>query len=104
SVRALPSEPLSLLITMSSPRLDSVASSFGLLRSVSLPALFARIVGGIKIFEAERPDRRDLRDVLAGLCPMEVRRVAGQHNHTSRRKSLYLVAVEVLAQADVEDA
>jgi len=69
-----------------------------------LPALFARIVGGIEIFNAERADRRHLRDVLAGSRPVEMGSVAGQHDHASRRKSLHLVAVEMIAEADVEHA
>ena len=47
-----------------------------------LPALFARIVGGIEIFNAERADRRHLRDVLAGSRPVEMGSVAGQHDQT----------------------
>jgi hypothetical protein len=37
--------------------------------------LLARIVRAIEVFEAERPDRRDRRYVLAGFCP--VGRIAG---------------------------
>jgi hypothetical protein len=69
-----------------------------------LPALFARIIGGIEKFNAERADRRYLRDVLAGSRPVEMGSVAGQHDHASRRKSLNLVAVELIAEADVEHA
>ena len=69
-----------------------------------LPALLARIIGGIEKFNAERADRRYLRDVFAGSCPVEMGSVAGRHDHASRRKSLHLVAVELIAKADVEHA
>src|SRR5215471_15672752 len=35
---------------------------------------------------------------------MEMGRVAGQHDHASRRKRLHLIAVELIPEADVEDA
>ena len=66
--------------------------------------MLARIIGGIEKFNAERADRRYLRDVFAGSRPVEMGSVAGQHDHASRRKSLHLVAVELIAKADVEHA
>ena len=63
-----------------------------------------RIVVGIHILKTERPDRRYLCDVLAGFCPVEMRSIAGQHNHASRWKGLDLVALELIAEADVEHA
>lgn len=72
------------------PELSTVAR----LRPFLLPAW---IVGGIQIFEAQRADRRDLRDVFAGFRPMEMRGIAWQNDHACRRKSLHLVAVKPIA-------
>jgi hypothetical protein len=62
------------------------------------------IVALIHVFEAERSDGRYLSYVLAGFCPVEVPRIAGQHDHAALRISLDLVAIELLAQPDVENA
>jgi len=43
----------------------------------SIARLLARIIGAIQIFEAERTDGRDLRDVFAGFRPVKMRSVAG---------------------------
>src|SRR5215471_62872 len=64
----------------------------------------ARIVSGIHILKTKRSDRCYLRDVLAGFCPVEVGRVAGEDDHASRRKCLHPVTVEGFAQTNVEDA
>ena len=69
-----------------------------------LPALLARIIGGIEKFNAERADRRYLRDVFARSRPVEMGSVAGQHDDASRWKGLDLVAVKPIAEADVEHA
>src|ERR1700722_5073718 len=66
--------------------------------------LLARIVAGIQIFEAQRTNGRDLGDVLAGLCPVEVPSVAGQNDDAAGRISLQLIAVEPLTEADIENA
>jgi hypothetical protein len=66
--------------------------------------VLARIVSGIEILKTKRSDRRYLRDVLAGLCPMEVRCVAGEDDHASGRKRLHPITVERFAQTNVEDA
>jgi hypothetical protein len=68
------------------------------------PRAPARVVGRIQIFEAERADCRDFRDVFAGFGPVEMRRVTGQHDHTSGRKCLYPVAIELIAETDVKHA
>jgi len=60
-------------------------------------ALAPRIVVHIDIFEAQRPDRRDLRDVISSSAPMEVRGIARQDNHAAGRIGLHLVAVELIA-------
>src|SRR5213594_2096404 len=66
--------------------------------------VLTRIVGGIKVFEAQRTNGRYLGDVLTGFCPVEVGRIAGQNDDATGRISLHLVAVELIAQADVENA
>jgi hypothetical protein len=71
----------------------------GLLRTVP-----AWIVMWIVIFEAERSNRRHLRDVFAGLRPMEMPGFAWKNDHTSRRIALHLVAIEGLPEPDVKNA
>src|SRR5262249_17539102 len=44
-----------------------------------------------------------LSDVLAGLCPVEVPRITRQNDDAAGWIGLDLVAVELIAQADVED-
>src|SRR5256712_11183866 len=66
--------------------------------------VFTWIIGGIKVFEAQRTNRRYLGDVLTGFCPVEVGRIAGQNDDAPGRIRLHLVAVELIAQADVENA
>jgi hypothetical protein len=68
-----------------------------------LAILLTRIVVRIQVFEAQRTDGRHLGDVLTGFCPMEVRRIAGQNNDATGRIRLDLIAVELIAEADVED-
>src|SRR6185312_3130826 len=58
----------------------------------------------VHVFEAEWADCRYLSDVLARPRPVEVRSAAGEHDDGARRIGLQLVAVEMCAQADVEDA
>ena len=62
------------------------------------------IIGGIKVFEAQRTNGRYLGDVLTGFCPVEVGRIAGQNDDAAGRIRIHLVAVEPIAQADVENA
>ena len=64
----------------------------------------AGIVAGIQVFEAQRTNGRYLGDVLTGLCPVEVGRIARQNNDATGRIRLHLIAVELIAQADVEYA
>src|SRR5215467_6445292 len=71
--------------------------------SGSRRTVLTRIVGGIEILKTKRSDRRYLRDVLAGLSPVEVGCVAGKDDHASRRKCLHPVTVERFAQTNVED-
>ena len=71
---------------------------------LALAAAFARIVAGIVVFEAERADGVDLAHVLAGLRPVEMPSAAGQDDEAARRIGLDLVAVELIAEADIEDA
>jgi hypothetical protein len=39
------------------------------------------IVLCIQIFKAKRPDRSDLRDVLTGSCPVEMKSIARQNDY-----------------------
>ena len=59
--------------------------------------LLARIVAGIQILEAQRTNGRYLSDVLSGLCPVEVIRIAWQNDDATRRICLHLIAVELIA-------
>ena len=63
-----------------------------------------RIVGGIQVFETQRTNNRYLGDVLTGFCPVKVRRRAGQNDDAARWICRHLPAVELITQADVEDA
>src|SRR5438132_13320130 len=63
-----------------------------------------RIVAGIQVFEAQRTDGRYLGDVLTGFCPVEVIRIAGQNDDVTGGISRHLIAVEPIADADVENA
>src|SRR5258708_8642083 len=58
----------------------------------------------IVIFEAERSDRRHLRDVFAGLRPMEMPGFAWKNDDASRRIGLHLVAIECLPEPYVKNA
>src|ERR1700751_4801335 len=58
----------------------------------------------IVIFKAERSDRRHLRDVFAGLRPMEMPGFAWKNDDASRRIGLHLVAIEGLPEPDVKNA
>src|SRR5215471_11845474 len=63
-----------------------------------------RIVLRVPVFEAQRTNGRYLSDVLAGLCPMEVPRIAGQNDDAAGWICLDVIAVESIAEADVEHA
>jgi hypothetical protein len=45
--------------------------------------LAARIVSRMNIGQSQRADRGDLRDVLAGFCPVEMGLVARKNNETA---------------------
>src|SRR4051812_44134626 len=64
-------------------------------RNCVFEILLTRIVAVIQVFKTQRADRRDLGDVLAGLCPMEMRRVAGQYDDAAGRIRLHPVAVKL---------
>ena len=66
-------------------------------------SLVSRIVLSVPVFEAQRPNGRDLSDVLTGLCPLEVPRVAGQNDDAAGRIRPDLIAVEPIAETDVEN-
>src|SRR6185437_15592728 len=54
------------------------------------------------ILEAERADRRDLRDIFAGFRPMAVPGLSRQDDDAARRIGLYLLTIELLAESDIE--
>src|SRR5260221_6704360 len=58
----------------------------------------------IVIFKAEWSDRRHLRDVFAGLRPMEMPGFARKNDDASRRIRLHLVTIEGLPEPDVKNA
>jgi hypothetical protein len=63
--------------------------------------LVPRIILRLDVFKPKRTNRRDLGNIFTGFCPMEVRRVARQHNHSARRVSLQLIGIEFIAQSDI---
>src|SRR6266704_2472796 len=65
--------------------------------------LVSRIVLRVHVFETQRTNGRYLSDVLAGLCPVEVPRIAGQNDDAAGWIRLDLIAVESIAQTDVEN-
>lgn len=62
-----------------------------------------RIVRRLQVFETQRTDRGDLSDVLTGLCPVEMGRVAGHYDDAAGRIRLHRVAVKLIAQSDIEN-
>src|SRR5437762_2662897 len=66
--------------------------------------VLTRIVGGIEIFKAQRTNGRYLGDVLTGFCPVEVGCIAGQNDDATGRICFHPIAVELITQADVENA
>src|SRR5437899_6703530 len=82
---------------------DRISRYLGTAESLLLLVL-TWIVGGIQVFEAQRTNGRYLGDVLTGFCPVEVGRIAGQNDGATDRICLDLVAVELIAQTDVENA
>ena len=64
--------------------------------------LQARVVVGVVIVKAERADRRDLSNIFPRLRPMEVLGFTRQNDDAARRISLHIVAVELLAEPDIE--
>ena len=67
-------------------------------------SLVLRVVFRVQVFQADRPDRRHLGDVLTGFGPVEMRGAGGQDDDGTRRVRLQFCVVELLAQADVEHA
>ena len=61
-----------------------------------------RIVAEVLVVEAERSDRRHLRDVLAGFRPMEMVRVAREYDYGAGRKGFQLTRVECIPQSDIK--
>src|ERR1700730_1628982 len=64
----------------------------------------SRIVSRVQILEAEWANGRHLRNVFAGFGPMEMGRIAGQHDYRAGRIRLQLVGIELITEPNVEDA
>jgi hypothetical protein len=64
----------------------------------------SRIVFCAEVFKAKRPDRRYLRDVFTGFRPVEMGRITGQNDDATGRIRLEFIGVELITQADVENA
>jgi hypothetical protein len=62
------------------------------------------IVFRAEVFKSKRSNRRYLRDVLTRFRPVEMGRSARQNDDASGRICLQLFRIELLAQADVENA
>jgi hypothetical protein len=58
----------------------------------------------VDVFKAKRANCCDLGDVFTRFCPMEVGRVAGEHNYRARRVGIQLFSMELITQSDVENA
>jgi hypothetical protein len=65
--------------------------------------MIPRVVFWVNELNAKRADRCHLRDVFAGLRPVEVRCVARQNDYISGRICLQFVGIEFVAKTDVED-
>src|SRR6266853_6487491 len=66
--------------------------------------MMTRIIVWVVIFETKRTDCRHLRDVFAGLRPVEMPGFAWKNDDASRRIGLHLVAIEGLPEPDVKNA
>jgi len=64
----------------------------------------SRIVFRADVFKSKRSNRRQLRDVPTGFGPVEMERVAGQNDDGTGWIGLQLVGVELITQAEVENA
>jgi CheY-like chemotaxis protein len=64
----------------------------------------SRIVLRADVFKSKWSNRRHLRDVLTGFRPVEMGRVAGQNDDGAGWIRLQLIGVELITQADVENA
>jgi hypothetical protein len=62
------------------------------------------VVFRAEVFKSKRSHRRRLRYVLTGFRPVEMGRIARQNDDASGRLRLQLVRVELIVQADVENA
>src|ERR1700728_156363 len=73
-------------------------------RKCLLRVVVSWIVVRADVFKPKRPNRGHLRYVLTGFRPMEMGRIARQNDDASWRICLQLFRIELLAQADVENA
>src|SRR5262245_57894772 len=84
------------------------ASSFasvGAMALLHLPAIAVTwIVLQFHVIDPHGTDGIHLPDLLTRLRPMKVRRIAGQHDYGTWWIRLQFVGVELIAEADVEDA
>jgi hypothetical protein len=63
-----------------------------------------RIVAKIYVFEAQRTDGGHLGHILTRLRPVKMGCVARQDDNAPGRKRIHLIAIKLIAEADVEDA
>src|SRR5215475_1687320 len=61
------------------------------------------VIGTVCVFETQRPNCRNLRDILARLRPVEMPRTAGKYYDRARWVRGERVAIECMAQTDVEN-
>src|SRR6266436_1844738 len=71
---------------------------------VSCGEFRSRIVLRADVFKAKRPNRRHLCDVLTGFRPVEMGRIARQNDDATGGICLQLIGVELIAEADIENA
>jgi len=64
-------------------------------------ASFARIVGGIEIVKAEQPDRRHLRDGLAGCCVSTIAVMKKITTKISNQPTIAIVSPPDVGPADL---
>jgi len=82
----------------------SASSRFPRRRRFNRSAEIAWVVAGIQIIQAQWADRRHLRHVLARLRPVEVGRISRKNDHAAGRIRRHGPSVELIAQANIENA
>ena len=73
-------------------------------RQYPLRLVVSWIVVRTDVVKPKRPNRGHLRYVLTGFRPVEMGRIARQNDDASGRICLQLFRIELIAQADMENA